>query len=157
MSRVAVFIDNDMIVRIVLGRYDSTIRNSTPAIDFSADKTGNKLTNKIRYKLERYFKGNLKKIDLPFKKPASTLFRERIWEELLNIEYGELISYRGLSARAGYSNAYRAVGNALAANPLPLLIPCHRVIRTDGNLGGFSAGTRWKEFLVSLENGGIYK
>ncbi len=70
----------------------------------------------------------------------------------MRIPYGKTISYGCLAARIGRPEAARAVGNALAANPVPLIIPCHRIILSGGGLGGFGAGTRLKKQLIALEN-----
>lgn len=82
-----------------------------------------------------------------------TEFQNTVLNALRNITYGNTITYNALAQRAYFPNASRAVGRALAANPLPLIIPCHRVIRSDGSLGGFSAqgGIRIKQRLLTLE------
>ncbi|MCZ6626311.1 MAG: MGMT family protein [Deltaproteobacteria bacterium] len=67
------------------------------------------------------------------------------------IPYGEVRSYRWVAQRLGKPNATRAVGNALARNPIPIIIPCHRVVRSDGTLGGFALGRDWKKGLLDLE------
>ncbi len=71
----------------------------------------------------------------------------------MQIPYGETISYSGLARRAGKEGAGRATGQALAANPVPILVPCHRVVCADGNLGGFSGGLDIKRRLLELEGG----
>jgi methylated-DNA-[protein]-cysteine S-methyltransferase len=78
-------------------------------------------------------------------------FRRSVYQGLVQVPFGEVISYGELARRAGSAGAGRAVGQAVGANPLPLFIPCHRVIRTDGALGGFSAGREWKVFLLRHE------
>lgn len=84
-------------------------------------------------------------------------FSRKVLAACRNIGFGETISYSGLAAKAGRPAASRAVGNALAKNPLPLIIPCHRVLRTDGKLGGFSApgGISLKKKMLTLENNAI--
>ena len=69
----------------------------------------------------------------------------------MNIPYGELRSYGWIGKRLGYPSAYRAVGQAVGRNPIPIIIPCHRVIRQDGNIGGFSSGIHIKKMLLSIE------
>ncbi len=83
--------------------------------------------------------------------PVGTPFQLGVWEELVRIPYGEVISYGELAARLGRPRAARAVGNAVGANPIPILIPCHRVIRATGELGGFGPGIGWKRRLLELE------
>ena len=80
-----------------------------------------------------------------------TKFQMRVWKELQKIARGKTISYQELAKRIGNKNATRAAANACGKNPLPLFIPCHRVIRTDGSLGGFSSGISIKKKLLKIE------
>ena len=76
---------------------------------------------------------------------------QRLWQSLCDIPYGRVISYRELAAQVGSPRAFQAVGQANGRNPLPILIPCHRVIAADGTLGGYSSGVERKRFLLRLE------
>lgn len=78
-------------------------------------------------------------------------FPRAVWRTAASIPWGETRTYGWVAARIGRPRAVRAVGTALAANPWPLIVPCHRVVRKDGLLGGFSAGAGWKEYLIGLE------
>jgi O-6-methylguanine DNA methyltransferase len=78
-------------------------------------------------------------------------FDVMVWSALRSIPYGEVRSYRWLAEQIGYPNAYRAVGRALSRNPLPIFLPCHRVVRADGGLGGYRVGVDVKRFLLRLE------
>jgi methylated-DNA-[protein]-cysteine S-methyltransferase len=80
-----------------------------------------------------------------------TPFQLRVWQELRRIPWGDTISYRELARRAGSPKAFRAVGQANACNPIPIIIPCHRVISADGGLGGFSSGLWRKRWLLDHE------
>jgi O-6-methylguanine DNA methyltransferase len=91
--------------------------------------------------------GELPSLDLG----AGTPFQRKVWAALLQIPAGQTKSYGQLAAAVGAPKAARAVGSACAANPIPLLIPCHRVIPADGGLGGFSGGLRWKRLLLKSE------
>lgn len=82
---------------------------------------------------------------------AGTVFQRRIWQELRTIPYGQLVSYRQIAVAIGKPTAYRAVAKAIAANPLVIVIPCHRVVRSDGKLGGYAAGIERKQQLLQLE------
>lgn len=82
---------------------------------------------------------------------AGTPFRLRVWQELQRIPYGETISYRELAARSGNESAVRAAGSACGANPVCIVIPCHRVLRSGGGLGGFACGLEVKQRLLDLE------
>ncbi|HLP42441.1 MAG TPA: methylated-DNA--[protein]-cysteine S-methyltransferase, partial [Fibrobacteria bacterium] len=84
--------------------------------------------------------------------PRGTAFQLRIWAELARIPYGETWSYGELAKRAGSPGAARAVGTANGRNPLCILIPCHRVVRGTGDLGGFAGGVENKAFLLALES-----
>lgn len=100
--------------------------------------------------LEEYFKRRRKKFDIPVDLEG-TDFQLSVWNELLTIPYGKTISYGRLAQRLGNPRLLRAVGKAVGANPIPIIIPCHRVINNNGNLGGFSAGIKLKEELLELE------
>ena len=80
-------------------------------------------------------------------------FERRVWELTRRVGYGTLTSYGALAARLGIPGGARAVGNALGRNPVPIVVPCHRVIHGDSSIGGFSSGLRWKRFLLELERG----
>ena len=89
----------------------------------------------------------MKKIVLP----EGTRFQKKVWKELLKIPFGQTVSYRELARRIGHPKAFRAVGSAVGKNPLPITIPCHRVIRSDGKIGGYSGGVRKKRRLLARE------
>jgi len=78
-------------------------------------------------------------------------FQLRVWRELLRIPYGTTITYKQLARRVGVPRGFRAVGTANGSNPLPIVVPCHRVVGHDGSLAGYSAGVKTKEFLLRLE------
>ena len=101
--------------------------------------------------LEEYFAGQRKEFSLPLA-PKGTEFQLRVWQALLQIPYGETCSYGELAAMVGNPKACRAVGGANHRNPLSILIPCHRVVGTKGNLTGYAGGLNVKEFLLKLES-----
>ena len=100
--------------------------------------------------LTAYFQQRLQQFSLPLA-PKGTPFQQRVWQGLLSIPYGCTLSYAQLAAHIGKAKACRAVGQANGKNPLPILIPCHRVIAANGGLGGYSAGYGMKEQLLALE------
>lgn len=100
--------------------------------------------------LAAYFEGSLKEFDLALA-PQGTPFQSRVWEELQRIPYGETISYAELAQRIGNPNASRAVGAANGRNPIPIVIPCHRVIGASGSLTGFGGGLETKRVLLEHE------
>lgn len=100
--------------------------------------------------LAEYFSRKRQTFDLPLA-PEGTPFQHRVWDAVSQIPYGQTRSYWWVAVRMGDPRAFRAVGAANSANPLPIIIPCHRVIRHDGTLGGYSGGLDWKRFLLALE------
>lgn len=101
--------------------------------------------------LYEYFNGERKKFNLPIHFDG-TEFQKKVWTELMDVPYGTLISYKELAEKIGCFKGYRAVGSANHVNPLPILIPCHRVIQSNGALGGYAGGRDMKQFLIDLEN-----
>lgn len=100
--------------------------------------------------LSRYFNGRLVKFTFPVDL-LGTPFQNRVWRELTKIPYGTTISYKHLAKRVHAPKAFQAVGRANGMNPLPIIIPCHRVIGSDGSLVGYAYGVKTKEFLLRLE------
>ncbi|HTR68516.1 MAG TPA: methylated-DNA--[protein]-cysteine S-methyltransferase [Terriglobales bacterium] len=100
--------------------------------------------------LRAYFAGELTAFDLPLA-PEGTEFQRAVWDELCNIGYGETISYGELARRIGNPKASRAVGLANGSNPIPIVIPCHRVIGSNGKLTGYGGGLPIKQKLLALE------
>ncbi len=99
-----------------------------------------------------YFAGELTDFDLELA-PEGTPFQQRVWTALREIRYGEVTTYGELALRIGQPTASRAVGLANGKNPLSILIPCHRVVGSDGSLTGYGGGLERKRFLLSLEQG----
>jgi O-6-methylguanine DNA methyltransferase len=104
-----------------------------------------------RCQILQYFSGKRAEFDLPLDLFLGTAFQQQVWQTLRRIPYGETRSYRWLAEQIGRPTAFRAVGQANGANPIPVLVPCHRVICADGSMGGFSAGLDLKRRLLALE------
>jgi methylated-DNA-[protein]-cysteine S-methyltransferase len=104
----------------------------------------------VRHQLGEYFAGRRSTFDVPLA-PAGTPFQQRVWEELQRVAFGETITYAELAERIGRPTAIRAAGAANGANPVSILIPCHRVIGSDGTLTGYGGGLEAKRFLLDLE------
>ncbi|HSX63253.1 MAG TPA: methylated-DNA--[protein]-cysteine S-methyltransferase [Pseudoxanthomonas sp.] len=100
--------------------------------------------------LDEYFAGEREDFDLPLA-PQGTDFQQKVWYMLASIPYGQTISYAQLAQRVGKPTAMRAVGAANGRNPLPIVLPCHRVIGADGSLTGFGGGLPTKHYLLKLE------
>ena len=108
------------------------------------------LALKVFRELDEYFQGRRKTFDFPCR-TQGTAFQEKVWAALREIPYGETRSYRDIAEAIGHPKAYRAVGMANNANPLFIIIPCHRVIGADGSLTGYGGGLPMKKALLSLE------
>jgi methylated-DNA-[protein]-cysteine S-methyltransferase len=100
--------------------------------------------------LQEYFDGRRRSFTLDLSL-TGTPFRQKVWRALTTIPYGQTSSYRDIGRAIGQATAARAVGNANGANPIPIVIPCHRVIASDGSLGGFTGGLGIKRALLDLE------
>jgi O-6-methylguanine DNA methyltransferase len=98
-----------------------------------------------------YLEGKSRSFDLPVDLDDQPIFRRKVWQALQAIPYGRVRSYGWVARKLGKPKAARAVGGACGANPMPLLIPCHRVVAGDGSLGGFSGGLSVKKRLLKLE------
>ncbi|MBD3185076.1 methylated-DNA--[protein]-cysteine S-methyltransferase [Candidatus Poribacteria bacterium] len=105
----------------------------------------------IKYSLVHYFIGEKANFDYPLDLTGYTDFQRSVLETTAKIPFGDLRSYGWIAEKIGKPRASRAVGQALGSNRLPIVIPCHRVVRSDGTLGGFSAGLGLKEKLIKLE------
>ena len=100
--------------------------------------------------VQDYLAGRRRKLDLPLDL-RGTAFQKKVWKQLSKVPFGETISYAELARRAGHPTAVRACGSANGANPIPLIVPCHRVIASDGGLGGFGGGLPLKRRLLAME------
>lgn len=115
------------------------LRASTPAITHT------------RQELDEYFAGRRRRFDVPLDWTLAKAFRFKVLEATARIPYGQTASYRQVASAAGRPNAVRAAGSALATNPLPVLVPCHRVLRSDGTIGQYLGGPAAKTQLLTLE------
>ena len=118
-----------------------------PAHDWARDDGA---FNDLRKALDRYFSGRSNVFDLPLE-PRGTEFQRSVWRALLEVPFGETTTYGDLAKRLGKPAAMRAVGAANGANPIPILIPCHRVIGSNGSLVGFGGGLPVKRWLLEHE------
>jgi methylated-DNA-[protein]-cysteine S-methyltransferase len=104
----------------------------------------------VARQIAEYFAGKRQSFDLPLA-ARGTSFQKQVWAALLKIPFGETTTYAALAAKVGRPGAYRAVGRANATNPIAVIVPCHRVIGTDGTLTGYAGGIPAKQKLLELE------
>ena len=112
--------------------------------------------NQAFSQLEEYLNGKRKEFSLPLN-PRGTPFQQKVWSALLTIPYGETRSYKDVAMQIGKPNASRAIGMANHENPIPIFIPCHRVVSSDCTLGGYSGSLDVKMQLLQIENGVVVK
>lgn len=126
------------IVKIELYTFSDIVRKNT-------------LTEQCCRELDEYFSGQRQTFDLPLVYQGAP-FNCRVWEALLDIPYGSTVSYKDIAAAVGSPKACQSVGNANHANPLPIVIPCHRVISANGKIGGYTYPIELKKKLLALEH-----
>jgi len=124
----------------ILNKYPDKIKTSSNPIILEACK-----------QFDEYFAGKRKIFDLPLLPEGGTPFQQTVWKQLQEIPYGKTISYAQLAQAIGNPKACRAVGSANGKNPISIIIPCHRVIASDGGLGGYASGLVVKKMLLDLE------
>jgi len=125
-------------------------KEKSPMIIRSDWKKKSEFFAPVKAQLRAYFKGELKNFDLALA-PVGTPFQLKVWQALRTIPYGELVSYKTLAEAIGNPKAVRAVGGANGKNPIPIIVPCHRCIGSDGSLIGFGGGLDTKKRLIDLE------
>ena len=140
LGPLTVFADGNALAALVFGDFGGY--DDTPLFQ----ETGRQL--------EEYFAGTRQSFSLPLS-PAGTAFQRSVWRALCDIPYGAVISYRTLAERVHCPRGFQAVGQANRKNPLPILIPCHRVIAADGGIGGYAGGLERKRLLLTLEGHSI--
>jgi O-6-methylguanine DNA methyltransferase len=122
----------------------------TGSIELLHDQVSPRL-REAQAQLIDYLAGRRQSFDLPLDLSEGTSFQQKVWRTLLTISYGQLRSYQWVAIRVGGRQYARAVGNAVGANPMPIVIPCHRIVAQDASLGGFSGGLPAKRKLLTLE------
>ncbi len=112
--------------------------------------TGSVASEQLALQLQDYFAGRRRHFEIPLNLQG-TPFQLKVWDALARVPFGQLITYGELARHVGTPDGARAVGGAVGANPLPIIIPCHRVVASGGGLGGFGAGLDWKRRLLAVE------
>ncbi|MGQ0593780.1 MAG: methylated-DNA--[protein]-cysteine S-methyltransferase [Gammaproteobacteria bacterium] len=129
------------------GVYFATQKHGAPP---TGPRSSDRIIDAARKQLDAYFNGRRQAFDVPLA-PRGTVFQTRVWAALTKIPYGETMSYGAIAAAIGAPKAVRAVGAANGRNPIPIIIPCHRVIGANGSMTGFGGGIDRKQILLCLE------
>jgi len=151
MKKYASYIINDFKVKI--GYEEEAITELKVSSMFGNDESGERseVTDAAVAQLKEYFEGTRKVFEIDIN-PEGTVFQKQVWDALLKIPYGETRSYAQIAEAVGNKNACRAVGMANNKNPIAIIIPCHRVIGSDGSLTGYAGGLEVKRKLLEIEN-----
>ena len=141
------------VLRIALDaeREEDVLDDLSRRVSARIARTGRDPITETRSQLDSYFKGELQRFDLPLDWQLTRGFRREVLHETAAIPYGSTASYAQMAERAGSPKAVRAAGSALATNPLPIVVPCHRVLRSDGAVGSYLGGSSMKEALLEME------
>lgn len=139
IGKIGIFEEDNIITKIIFNPESSCNDYMSPII------------HKTKAQIDEYLNGSRKTFDLPFL-IEGTDFQKRILSTLLEIPYGEKWSYKKVALKAGFKGASRACGTVCKNNKLPLIIPCHRVIKSDGSYGEYNGGVPLKKHLLKLEN-----
>jgi O-6-methylguanine DNA methyltransferase len=119
--------------------------------DIELVKSQSKFSN-LKKQLKDYFSGKKVRFQEKLDLSSGTPFEQKVWKKMLQIPYGKTISYKKLAQMIGNSKKARAVGNACAKNPVSIVVPCHRITKSDGGLGGYGGGIERKKRLLSIES-----
>jgi methylated-DNA-[protein]-cysteine S-methyltransferase len=141
------------LVRIAFGPYtykDEVLQDLSEQISPRVVEAGSYFDG-VRRELDEYFSGKRTRFDLPLDWTLIDGFGRKVLKRTAEIPYGRVSTYRDVAAAAGSPRGARAAGNALGSNPIPIVVPCHRVIHSSGGLGGYGGGLDTKRFLLSLE------
>jgi methylated-DNA-[protein]-cysteine S-methyltransferase len=144
VGMLRIFADSSALCRIAFPGEAGLSADPAPA--------GHPLLGQAKAQLMEYFAGKRRHFDLPLT-PQGTAFQQAVWAMMRQIPYGATSTYGAIAAELGHPNKARAVGGAAGKNPLPIVIPCHRVVGSSGRLTGFSGGLEIKQFLLALEAG----
>jgi methylated-DNA-[protein]-cysteine S-methyltransferase len=148
-----VIVDNELIaIKLPTEDIDTFHKRIKSKITRLVEDRSQLLLTKISQEIGEYLNGSLKNFTVPYNLEFfGTTFQQKVWKSLLNIPYGTTTTYRSLAEIIG-TRAVRAVGSALGRNPIPIIVPCHRVLASSG-LGGYSGGLALKEYLLNIESG----
>ncbi|HBT20927.1 MAG TPA: cysteine methyltransferase [Peptococcaceae bacterium] len=152
---IGVAVHNGKVVRVILPcNKESEVwkkLKETQGLECTDGGEKGSFASEVAKELIKYFEGEKVPLDFPVSYLSGTSFQKKVWDAVRDIPYGETRTYSWIAKELGNPRAARAVGGALARNPVPLLVPCHRVTGRRGNLGGFFYGVEMKKTLLKLE------
>lgn len=151
LGNIALISRNGLLIELIMQKSDIYRIKREILSAYPEGRESEKPFKAICREIDGYLKGEVREFSAEVDTSRLLPFTGRVLEELRGIPYGELRSYGWIGERIGYLGAARAVGQAVGRNPVPIIIPCHRVIRRDGSIGGFSLGLSIKERLLSIE------
>ena len=143
IGQIKIRANHDALLEIKLDAENEQNQNSS--------LTENKILSQAKHELQKYFNGELSLFEVPISL-TGTSFQLSVWKRILQIPYGVQLSYSELAQSIGNPKAARAIGLINSQNILPIIVPCHRVTRLNGEIGGYSGGTEKKDWLIRLEN-----
>ncbi|MCM1153241.1 MAG: methylated-DNA--[protein]-cysteine S-methyltransferase [Muribaculum sp.] len=148
-----IFVEEGKLVRCKWIDYitsDQKDTNELAAVDNASTGTDGIIIDSVIIQLQKYFRGIIKSFRIDYELKG-TEFQKLVWKEISKIPYGQTVSYKSLAEKIGRPAAVRAVANACRLNPLCIIIPCHRVIGSNGDLTGYNGGLHIKEYMLRLE------
>ncbi|RMF71245.1 MAG: methylated-DNA--[protein]-cysteine S-methyltransferase [Planctomycetota bacterium] len=142
---------------LILPKRSAEVVRRTIRTGFADAREDRALLPEFAAQLRDYCAGKPVSFDVPLDLPHASEFHYDVWQACMRVPYGETVSYGELARRVGHPGAARAVGTAMRRNPVPLVVPCHRVVKSDGGLGGYSGtgGVTMKERLLEMESAAL--
>lgn len=151
MGNICLIAKNGRLIALTMSRDDEYKLLRSLTLQYPEGVRTERPFKNVRLLLDRYLRGRKVDFNVPVDVSAETPFTQRVLRVLQGIPYGEVRSYLWVGRQIGYTMAARAIGQAVKRNPTPIIIPCHRVIREDGTIGGFSQGVNIKRRLLAIE------
>ena len=140
---------------MIPSRYESTRKKLSRSLNSDYEWVPSQMLEILKKQLNEYFNRERREFNLPLLF-GGTDFQKNVWEELCRIPYGKTVTYSQIAERTGHPAAVRGIGGAVGANPISIIVPCHRVVGKEGSLTGYAGGLDIKSFLLDLERNGQF-
>ncbi|TDQ35438.1 methylated-DNA--[protein]-cysteine S-methyltransferase [Aureibacillus halotolerans] len=153
LGTLTLYFSEKGLCRLAFGTYEERLEKETPWFERYFDNPSFEQINassSTRSQLEEYFSGERTAFDVPLDL-RGTDFQAKVWQALMDVPYGEMTAYKGIAETIASPKAVRAAGGAINKNPIPVIVPCHRVIGSDGSLVGYNGGLSIKKTLLEIE------